>query len=296
MQWTVDSGQWAVCDDTMDKSDKTDSANPSYPTYQSNRPENPQNMTQRASLPPYAVNWQLSTTMTPYTYPGDELDLFAHATNWKSYWASKVCPYLGADVLEVGAGTGSNTALLRGDRSGRWVCLEPDPALATRIPDFLASEVPGRSVEVVTGTLEDLPPEVQFDTVLYIDVLEHILDDAGELARASARTRVGGHVIVLAPAHPGLFSPFDEAVGHYRRYSKKSLAAIGPPNARSGHFYYLDSIGVLASLANRLVLRSPVPALRQVQFWDRWLVPVSRVLDPVLGHRVGKSVLAIWQV
>ena len=234
--------------------------------------------------------------MMPYTYPGDELDLFALAVNWKSYWASKVDPYLGADVLEVGAGTGSNTALLRGDRSGRWLCLEPDPALATRIPQFLDSEVSGRSVEVVTGTLDDLPPEVQFDTVLYIDVLEHILDDAGELARAGARTRIGGHVIVLAPAHPGLFSPFDEAVGHYRRYTWKSLAAIGPPNTLSGHFYYLDSAGVMASLANRLVLRSSVPTLGQVQFWDKWLVPASRVVDPLLGHLVGKSVLAIWQV
>ncbi len=231
-----------------------------------------------------------------YTYQGDELDLFAHATNWKSYWASKVRPCLGADVLEVGAGTGSNTALLRGDGSGRWVCLEPDPALARRIPHAVEGGVPGRRIEVVTGTLDDLPPEVQFDTVLYIDVLEHILDDAGELVRAGARTRIGGHVIVLAPAHPGLFSPFDEAVGHYRRYTWKSLAAIGPPNALSGQFYYLDSAGVMASLANRLVLRSSVPTLGQVQFWDRWLVPVSRMVDPVLGHLVGKSLLAIWQV
>ncbi len=229
-------------------------------------------------------------------YPGEELELFAHASNWKAYWSDRIRSCLGPDVLEVGAGMGTNTDLLRGGMSGRWLCLEPDPGLAARIPVFPALDGPARTVEVVTGTLDDLSPEVQFDTVLYIDVLEHILDDAGELARAGARTRIGGHVIVLAPAHPGLFSPFDEAVGHYRRYTWKSLAAIGPPNTLSGHFYYLDSVGVMASLANRLVLRSSVPTLGQVQFWDKWLVPVSRVVDPLLGHLVGKSVLAIWQV
>lgn len=229
-------------------------------------------------------------------YPGEELELFAHASNWKAYWSDRIRSCLGPDVLDVGAGMGANTDLLRGGMAGRWLCLEPDPGLAARISVFPVLDRPARTVEVVTGTVEDLPPEAQFDTVLYIDVLEHIKDDAAEMVRAWALLRPGGHLIVLAPAHPGLLSPFDEAVGHYRRYTKKSLAAIGPPNARSSHFYYLDSIGILASLANRLLLRSPVPALSQIKFWDRWLVPVSRVVDPVLGHRVGKSVLAIWQV
>lgn len=233
--------------------------------------------------------------MTDYAYPGEELDLFAHAVNWKSYWASKVRPYLAGEVLEVGAGMGSNTALLREGLAGRWVCLEPDPALAARIPNVLAGEGPARSVEVVIGTLEGLPAEALFDTVIYIDVLEHIEHDAAELARAAAHLRPGGYLIVLAPAHPGLFSPFDEAVGHYRRYTWRSLAQIAPSIVVKRRFYYLDCAGVLASLANRLLLRSSVPSLAQVRTWDRWLVPLSRVLDPLVGHVAGKSVLAIWE-
>lgn len=234
--------------------------------------------------------------MTDYTYPGEELDLFAHAVNWKSYWASRVRPYLGTDVLEVGAGMGSNTALLRDGMFGRWVCLEPDPDLAARIPAHCEGAGPSRSVEVVVGTLDDLPSDAQFDTVIYIDVLEHIEDDAAELVRAVAHLRIGGNLIVLAPAHPGLFSPFDEAVGHYRRYTWGSLAAISPRFALSGRFCYLDSVGVLASMANRFLLRSPVPTVGQVRMWDRWLVPISRGLDPIIGYRFGKSVLGIWQV
>lgn len=233
--------------------------------------------------------------MTSSFYPGEEPDLFAHATNWKAYWASKVRPYLGADVLEVGAGTGSNTALLRGGQAGRWVCLEPDPAMSGRIPTVFEDEAPGRRVEVVTGTLSALPREARFDTILYIDVLAHITDDSGELARAATHLRLGGYLVVLAPAHPCLYSAFDEAVGHQRRYTWRSLAEIGPPNAHAGRFSYLDSVGVLASLANRLVLRAPVPTLGQVGTWDRWMVPASRMVDPLLGHVFGKSILGVWQ-
>jgi len=58
---------------------------------------------------------------------------------------------------------------------------------------------------------------------------------------------------------------------------------------------YLDTAGLLASTGNRLLLRSADPSEAQVRFWDRWLVPVSERLDRVLGHRVGKSLVGVWQ-
>ena len=58
---------------------------------------------------------------------------------------------------------------------------------------------------------------------------------------------------------------------------------------------YLDSIGMLASSANVLLLKQSLPTLRQIQFWDRYIIPVSKVVDPLLGHRVGKSVVGIWR-
>jgi hypothetical protein len=51
---------------------------------------------------------------------------------------------------------------------------------------------------------------------------------------------------------------------------------------------------VAASLANRLLLRASMPTAGQIMFWDRVLVPVSRVIDPVLARSIGKSVVAIW--
>jgi hypothetical protein len=57
----------------------------------------------------------------------------------------------------------------------------------------------------------------------------------------------------------------------------------------------LDSVGLFASLANRFILRSPMPTPAQIAAWDRVMVPVSRLLDPMTGHRLGKSAIVIWQ-
>jgi SAM-dependent methyltransferase len=219
-------------------------------------------------------------------YVGSELTLFAQAHNWKSYVASLVRPWLGPRVLEVGAGVGSNIPYLFGDPVKEWVAVEPDAGLA--------GQITGAS-HVVAGTLEALDPSPRFDAVLYLDVVEHISDDAAELERAMLHLTPGGRLIVLAPAHQFLFSPFDAAIGHFRRYNRASLRQIGPKDGRLEQLLLLDSIGLFASLANKLVLRAATPSPEQIRLWDRTMVPMSRVIDWLIGYHVGKSVLGIWR-
>jgi hypothetical protein len=128
-----------------------------------------------------------------------------------------------------------------------------------------------------------------------MDVLEHIADDRAELEMAADRLRPGGHLIVLAPAHQWLFAPFDAAIGHFRRYTKGTLGAAAPAALPLIRLVYLDSAGMLASLGNRLLLRSSMPTPRQIAFWDRVLVRCSRWTDPMFGYTLGKSVLAVWR-
>ena len=91
-----------------------------------------------------------------YVYVGTELDLFAAAEQWKSYVQRQVAPYLGRQVLEVGAGHGGTTRVLCGDGPKRWVCLEPDSSLADRlIAAISAGELPD-CCEARIGTLADL--------------------------------------------------------------------------------------------------------------------------------------------
>jgi hypothetical protein len=135
-----------------------------------------------------------------------------------------------------------------------------------------------------------------FDSIIYIDVLEHIENDAEEIGFAVAHLRPGGHLIVLSPAHQYLYSPFDAAVAHFRRYNKESLsAAMTNYDLECVKLVYLDSVGCLISLGNKLLLRSTTPTWGQMRFWDRGIVPISSVVDRFFGYRLGKSVLGIWR-
>lgn len=229
-------------------------------------------------------------TAEVFAYQGQELDLFAHAARWKNYWRSQIRRWISDDVLEIGAGIGANTALLQNENVRSWHCVEPDPELRDRL-DGVISRLPVCSAS--TGTIRSVSG-LHFDTILYIDVLEHIEADRAELSTAADLLRPGGHLIVLSPAHQFLFSKFDAEIGHWRRYNKASLRACSPAHLALERLFYLDSAGILISMANRLLLRQATPTLRQIQTWDRYVVPVSQALDVVLGHSIGKTIVGVW--
>jgi SAM-dependent methyltransferase len=231
--------------------------------------------------------------MSGFNYIGGELDLFAGAHNWKSYWSSQIQPLISGDVLEVGAGIGSNTPFLDTGERGRWVCLEPDARLLSNLTLSLSRIDTKRSYEAQCGTLQSLADGMLFDTIIYVDVLEHIEDDVAEIARAKSRLRDGGTIIVLSPAHQWLFSRFDAAIGHFRRYNQRSIAQLTCDGLRLKRCFYLDSVGLLLSLSNRF-LRQSMPTRGQLAIWDKLVVPLSRAVDPVLRRSWGKTIVAAW--
>jgi SAM-dependent methyltransferase len=231
--------------------------------------------------------------MTELAYIGNELELFEKAHNWKAYYRKLLKLYLTGDVLEAGAGIGGSTKSLCDGTQRSWVCLEPDVALAQNIERMLANRELPACCSVVTGTIVDLPVEKKFDAIMYIDVIEHIDDDAAELQRAADRLKPGGALIVLVPAHQWLYSPFDKAIGHYRRYNKKRLLQALPHNVKLKHLRYMDSVGLCASSANKLFLKQSYPTPKQIQFWDNVIVPLSKIVDPMTGYMLGKSLVMV---
>ena len=232
--------------------------------------------------------------MTSQSYVGCELELFALAKNWKKYWSSLLVTHLRGDVLEVGAGVGTNTSYLKSPLVTSWTCLEPDEQLARKIVEIFQGDRYLGDCRVEVGTTQAIENGRRFDTVLYIDVLEHVENDSAEMERASALLRTQGTLIVLSPAYQWLYTPFDRAIGHVRRYQKRTLRACSPQNCRLLKMIYLDSAGMLASAGNRLFLDQSIPTAQQILFWDHYLVPVSRVVDRLTFHVFGKSILGIW--
>lgn len=231
-----------------------------------------------------------------YRYVGTELEVFHYAKNWKHYYRRHMREYIGGEVLEVGAGIGGTCVVLCEPGKKRWLCIEPDASQASEIKTKIDDGRLPACCEVMPLHTAEVPAGEIFDSIIYIDVLEHIENDAEEIGFAFRHLRPGGHLIILSPAHQFLYSPFDAAVAHFRRYNKKSLAA-----AMSGYdlecvkMVYLDSVGCLISLGNKAVLRSTTPTWRQMKFWDRGIVPISAFIDRFFGYKLGKSILGVWR-
>lgn len=228
-------------------------------------------------------------------YPGQELKLFANATNWKKYFSGIIRPYIHGTVLECGAGIGATTKMLNNRACSEWILLEPDKEMAELLRNKIFRKELLPNCKVIEGTISAFDNKNQFDTILYIDVLEHIANDKAELEMAASRLNPDGHLIILSPAFQSLYSRFDKAIGHFRRYTKKELASLLPPTLNQRSLRYLDSSGFFLSYTNRVLLKQKYPTEKQISFWDKLIVPISKISDKVFNYSFGKSILGIWQ-
>jgi SAM-dependent methyltransferase len=225
-------------------------------------------------------------------YIGEELELFQYAVNWKKYFSSFFQPYIRGEVAEVGAGMGANVPYLINPLVTGYLCIEPDKGLAAATADKIASKSLPPVCAVKQGLLEnDL--QNRFDTIMYIDVLEHIEDDASEVAKAAKALKPGGHLCILVPANPKDYTDFDKAIGHFRRYTKTMLVDIVGQPLQVEWCHYLDLFGSLASKANKLFLKQSQPSKGQVLTWDRFIIPASKLFDKPTGYKSGKSLLLV---
>lgn len=219
-------------------------------------------------------------------YLGNELDNFADVSNWKRYWSSffseidgrgKIC-------IEIGSGIGSNAPFIS-PHFRSYEGYEPDPKLVQKSLN--------QNFYFFQGDIKSIEQKVD-GCICYIDVFEHIERDDVELVSAANHLQSGSYLFILVPAHNFLFSDFDRAIGHYRRYSKKTIQKILPTSLTVRKMCYLDSIGFFALLLGNALRRKQYPTSLQIKIWDR-LVPISEILDKVTRHHLGKSLLVILE-
>ena len=150
----------------------------------------------------------------------------------------------------------------------------------------------------VTGsTLEDFTPSVadaSYDTILLVNVLEHIEDDAAALAEFYRMLKPGGHLLLYVPALSFLFSPLDRLVGHYRRYHKPAMTAlVRQAGFEIARVTYCDMLGILPwYLVNRLMGATEInPAMAKL--YDSVGVPVTRFVESLIPAPAGKNIALI---
>ena len=204
------------------------------------------------------------------------------APRYNEWLLERIRPFLGTDVLEIGAGIGTFTLMLaQAPNVRRVLALEPDKHLAGTLVERTKGV---GNVEVLEKPVEQLTPELAgdaVDSVVCLNVLEHIQDDRTALVRMAQCLRPGGSLFLLSPAHALLFGEVDRAVHHQRRYSKAALALL----LRDTGFVvetirYVNPVGALGWLvSSRLLKVRDIPS-SSLRIYEH-LVPVLKFVDRV---------------
>jgi SAM-dependent methyltransferase len=217
------------------------------------------------------------------------LDLADEASPNYLQWIADLCrPHLGSSVLEVGAGIGAITERIADGR--RVVATDLSDPCVSRLSERFA----GRDdVVVAKADLRTFEPEEPFDSVLMVNVLEHIKDDSGALARLRGFLRPGGTAVVYVPALNGLYGAWDRKVGHYRRYSRWRLGAV--LRAAGFEVAELRYANLLAIPAWAAFSRSDVDATvgRSLSLWDRAAIPAIRAIETRVKAPIGLNLLGV---
>ena len=232
-----------------------------------------------------------------FKYTGSELEIFERAINWKDYYYELCAKFLqnNESVLEVGAGIGGLTKIyLRNRFYKKWTCIEPDKKNYKKLKKNLEIYSKKNNLEIINSSIEDyLKVSKKFDLIILADVLEHLQNDKEILFRLYKILNSKGRIILFTPACQYLYSKFDKEIGHFRRYSFETLENIIPNNSEILMLKYIDSFGFFASLTNKLIIKSATPSLKQILFWDRLIIPISKKLDYFFSYKFGKNIFMI---
>ena len=218
------------------------------------------------------------------------LDNLDGADNYAGWIFELIEPYLGHEVLEVGAGHGTFTAMLA-STAKRVVASDLSERCVSRLRERFSGE---QSVEILHGSVDSAAGHGPFDSVILINVLEHIQDDDGALREISRLLRPGGRVVLWVPAFSLLYSDFDRKIGHYRRYRRPELRT---QLARAGYevrdIRYVNAVGAVAWLVLARLLRRTPTRGTPVKVFDRYFVPRLKRLERRWPPPFGQSVLAV---
>jgi SAM-dependent methyltransferase len=229
---------------------------------------------------------------TAFRYAGEELDALAGAVNYYRWIVRRFRPYLGERIVEAGAGIGTFAAHLRDAApDARLTLVEP---AANNYPHLAERYAADDRVRTVHGYLEDGGDAASADTIVAVNVLEHVLDDRAFLATARRLLAPAGHLLLFVPALPALYGTLDEAFEHHRRYTRTVLETrIREAGLQPLSLAYTNLPGVAAWWLSGKVLRRRRVTARDARLYDRWMVPWIAAVERIWKPPVGQSLIAV---
>ena len=219
-----------------------------------------------------------------------ELEFFDAAKNWRKYQFENILKYINSSVLEVGPGTGNNVQYYR-DKASEITLLE----INKHMSNLLKYKFEGDQ-KITVQNSDIYSQERKFDTILYMDVLEHIEDDKNEINRALEQLKPGGNIIFFVPAYQFLYSDFDKAIGHVKRYNKRFFFSFNKDEKISiTGLKYFDSVGFFMAVLNKLFNKNKKETIGLgVKIWNK-LIFLSKIMDVIFLNKFGKSLFCVMK-
>jgi SAM-dependent methyltransferase len=203
-------------------------------------------------------------------------------------------PYIGRRVADVGCGPGNFTKLLA-DRDF-YLGIDLDDELLRELANVHSRpNIQTAKLDITKPELEQTLRANEVDTILCVNVIEHVLEDGLAVRNMVSALPNGGHLCLLAPALPFLFGSLDELDGHHRRYTKRTFGKLfdGLPGSVS-RLYYFNLIGVPGWFVKGRVLKQKRHTNDNYAIMNS-LLPVVRPLEKILPPPMGMSVIVIFR-
>jgi SAM-dependent methyltransferase len=218
----------------------------------------------------------------------------SEAKNYFRWQYNLVEPYLGQRILEIGCGIGNFTEFMkRADRHILGIDIDGNCVTAHNERFADAPEIEAKQLDVL-GRGASEARAFQPDTIVCLNVLEHIADDAAVLRSMWHILEPRGRVCFIVPAFEALRGPIDDLLGHYRRYTLGGFRTL----ATSAGFQieracYMNLVGLVGWWMNAKVLRRRAQSRSQVAVFDQMIVPIASQMERLITPPVGQNVFAI---
>lgn len=206
-----------------------------------------------------------------------------------------ISPYLGQRILEVGCGMGNLVRALMTRELVVGIDLEPRVISHLRQAYHDQLNLRFHSYDISDPKVVELA-SYSFDTIVSLNVLEHVKDDSLALAHMRQLIAPTGNLVLIVPAHSWLYGTMDRAIGHYRRYDKTRMAEkLSEAGFKSVMQTYMNSLGALGWCINGRILRQTVPPSGQLKLFNL-ITPVLRAMEKAFPVPFGISLVTVAKV
>ncbi|MGA1224550.1 MAG: class I SAM-dependent methyltransferase [Phycisphaerales bacterium] len=217
-------------------------------------------------------------------------EAITRATRYMRWVTDVMRPYLGRRLLEVGLGHGGYHSFF--GPLDRYVGVDLDEAAVEEMRRRLPAERI-EHLDIAASDVEHRLGDERFDTIVAINVLEHVPDDRGAIRNLASILEPGGHLLLWQPALPRIYNDLDRLAGHLRRYTRNSLLQSLPTLLEPVNLAYMNPIGGMGWWLNgwkrKRSLNDP-HVNAQIAWFDRYGVPISKALNPITKRWFGQSI------